>query len=189
MAQIGLKYLRYSLLDADGKYTGAKTLGRAIETKVNPTVAEGKLYADDTVAESVEEVTGGTVEITVDGLDPSTYAEIMGHEYSQQDNIIKRNRNAIAPFIGMGRVITLFRNNTRSYKVEFLNKVKFKDNLPEEKTKGENIEFGTPTFSGNFYVMDNGYWSETGFFDTVEEAQAYLDGLMATPQPSPQPLP
>lgn len=183
MAQIGLRYLKYSPIATDGDYTGVKTLGKAIETKVTPNVSEANLYADDSIAESSKVVTGGTVDVTVDEISAQTYAEILGHSYNATTKEVVRNSNDVAPYIGLGRIITKVVNNAQKYKAEFLSKVQFKDSLPDEKTKGESIEFSTPSFSGNFFTLADGTWSKTSEFDTLEEAQTYLDGLMAVPTP------
>ena len=50
MAQIGLKYLKYSPLE-NGKVTVAKILGKAIKFKPTPKVASGSLSADDRIVE------------------------------------------------------------------------------------------------------------------------------------------
>lgn len=181
MAQIGLKYLKYSPIDTAGKFTGAKTLGRAIETKVTPSVAEGNLYADDTLAESSKVVTGGSVDVKVDEISAQTYAEVLGHAYNQTTKEVVRNSNDVSPYIGLGRIITKIVNNVHKYKAEFLVKVQFKDSLPDEKTRGEGIEFSTPSLSGNFFALADGTWSKTSEFDSLEDAQTYLDGLMAVP--------
>lgn len=181
MAQIGLKNIKYSVIDEDGKYTGAKVLGKAISTKVTPSVVEGKLYADDNIAESVAVVTGGTVDVTVDNITATTYAEILGHAYNETTKEVIRNGNSVAPYLGFGRIITKLVNNVLKYKVEFLSKVQFKDSLPEEKTKGESIEFGTPTLNGNFYTLPDGTWSKTAEFDDFTSAETYLNELLSAP--------
>lgn len=178
MAQIGLKYLKYSVIDVNGNYTGSKTLGKAISSKVVPNIAEGKLYADDNVAESSKVVTGGTVDVTVDEILDTTYAEVLGHSYNESTKELVRNSNDLAPYVGFGRVITKMVQGVRRYKAEFLVKVQFKSSLPEEKTKGDSIEFSTPSLSGDLFVLDNGTWSKTAEFDTYEEAQEYLNDLM-----------
>ena len=181
MAQIGLKYLRYSLIDEEtNKYTGVKILGKAIETKVAPNIAEGKLFADDNVAESSKIVTGGTVDVTVDDISAETYAEVLGHDYNETTKELVRNSNDIAPYLGLGRIITKMKNGIRKYKAEFISKVQFKSSLPDEKTKGDSIEFATPSLSGDFFVLDDGIWSKTAEFDTEAEAKTYLDELMAS---------
>jgi len=179
MAQIGLKYGKYSPIDENGKYTGAKTLGKLISSNVTPNVAESTLFGDDEIAENASVVTGGTVNTNVTEVEPQTYAEVLGHSYNETTNEIVRNSNDVAPFIGYGRVITKIVNNVLRYKAEFLSKVQFKSNLPEEKTKGENIEFGTSTLDGKFFTLPDGTWSRTAEFETVEAAQSYIDELMA----------
>jgi len=183
MAQIGLKYAKYSPIDAEGDYTGSKILGKIIANKPNVNVAEAKLYANDVVAESVSEVVGGTIEVQLTEITAPTYAEVLGHAYNETTKEVVRNSNDVAPYCGFGRVIVKMVDNAKKYKAEFLTKVKFKESLTEEKTKGESIEFGTPTLNADFFVEEDGTWSRANEFDTLTEAQTYLDGLMAVPTP------
>ena len=63
--------------------------------------------------------------------------------------------------------------------IKTLNKVKFKDALPDEKTKGESVEFTTTTIEGTLMKFADGSWSRTQTFSTYNEAIAYLEGLLA----------
>ena len=89
-----------------------------------------------------------------------------------------RKDTDIAPYVGFGRIITKVVNGVYKYKVEFLNKVKFKDALPDEKTKGESVEFTTTTLEGTVLKLSDGTWSKTKTFDTYNEAIAYLEELL-----------
>ena len=79
------------------------------------------------------------------------------------------------------RIVTKVVNGTYKYKVEFLNKVKFKDALPDEKTKGESVEFTTTSLEGTVLKLADGSWSKTKTFDTYTDAITYLEGLLAKP--------
>jgi phi13 family phage major tail protein len=186
MAQIGLKFLRYSPIGEDGNYTGIKTIAKAVESKVAPNTAEAKLYGDDEIAENVALVSGGTIDITTTDDPDEVFAELLGHSYNEQTKEVVKNDDDNAPYVGFGRIITKLVNNVLKYKAEFYTKVKFKDSIPDAKTKGESIEFATPTLSGNFFPkaetvegVTKNKWSSTKTCDTFDEAVEYLTALMS----------
>ena len=177
MARIGLNNFRYGILDDETeKYNGALTLGKAIDCKVSLDLNSAELYADDTLAETDYSVKKGTVTITFDEDDDETIATLTGHEIS--DGEIIRKDTDTPPYIGFGRIITKVVNGNYSYKVEFLNKVKFKDAMPDEKTKGESIEYTTPSLEGSVMKLQDGTLSISKTFTTHTEALAYLESLL-----------
>lgn len=180
MARIGLKNFRYGILDEEKEtYGGALQCGKAIDCKVSLDLNSAELYADDSLAESDYSVKKGTVSITVDEDDDKTLSDLTGHEISEDGEIVRKDSD-VAPYVGFGRIITKVVNGVYKYKVEFLSKVKFKDALPDEKTKGENVEFTTTTLEGTVLKLSDGTWSKTKTFDTYTEAIAYLEGLLTS---------
>jgi len=180
MARIGLKNFRYGILDEETEtYGGALQCGKAIDCKVSLDLNSAELYADDSLAESDYSVKKGTVSITVDEDDDKTLSDLTGHDISEDGEIVRKDSD-VAPYVGFGRIITKVVNGVYKYKVEFLSKVKFKDALPDEKTKGENVEFTTTTLEGTVLKLSDGTWSKTKTFDTYTEAIAYLEGLLTS---------
>ena len=181
MARIGLKYFRYGILDEEKEtYGGALTLGKAIDCKVSLDLNSAELYADDGLAESDYTVKKGTVAITVDEDDDKTMSNLTGHQISEEGEIVRKDSD-IAPYVGFGRIITKVVGGKYKYKVEFLSKVKFKDALPDEKTKGESVEFTTTALEGTVLKLSDGTWSKTNTFDTYNEAITYLEDLLKAP--------
>ena len=60
-----------------------------------------------------------------------------------------RKDTDVAPYIAFGRILTKIVGGVYKYKVEYLSKVKFKDTMPDEATKGESIEFTTVSIEGS----------------------------------------
>lgn len=184
MAQIGLRHFKYSPLDKNGKYTGVNEMVGAIKSTPSLNVAEADLYADDTVVESASEVTKGTLSLTVADDDDAIFAPLLGHDTTEDGEVLKSSDD-VAPYVGFGRVLVKMVNGVKKYKAEFFLKVKFKPFANEGNTKGESIEFQTPTVEGTIYVIDTKVGEKTlplyerhKTFDTDAEAQAYLDNLM-----------
>lgn len=177
MARIGLKNFRYSLLDENENVNEPKSLGKAIDCKVSLELNSAELYADDGLAESDYTFNKGTVTITVDDDDDQILAPLLGHNISEDGEVIRKDTD-IAPYVAFGRILTKIVAGTYKYKVEFLSKVKFKDAMPDEKTKGESIEFTTTSIEGSVMKKSNGEWSKTKTFTTYNEASEYLDSLL-----------
>lgn len=179
MAKIGLKNFRYGFLTeaSDGTATYGEGLkpGKAISCNVSISNNDAKLYADDGLAESDTSFQSGTVSMEVDNADVTTQANLLGHEVVNNEMV--RNANDTAKYVGLGRIVTKMVNGSYQYKVEFLYKVKFSEPSQEDTTKGESVEFGTTTLEGIISTLANGDWSKSSTFDTMGEAQAYLDGL------------
>lgn len=187
MATIGLNNFRYSKLteSPDGKatYDGAHKPGKAVSCKVSVTNNDATLYADDGLAESDYSFNSATVTMGIDEGDLQTMADLLGHKVTAGDGgasgEIVRNSNDVAPYVGLGRVITKVINGVYKYKVEFLYKVKFSEPSQEDKTKGDKVDFSTVELEGAASTLANGDWSKAKTFDTKQEAITYLEGLLA----------
>lgn len=183
MAKIGLNNFRYSILteatDGTATYAGPQTPGKAVSCNVSITNNSAMLYADDSLAESDTSFQSGTVTMGIDEDDITTMGALLGHTIT--DGIMTRNANDVAPYVGLGRVVTKMVGGEYQYKVEFLYKVKFSEPSQENTTKGESVEFATTEIEGTIMALKNGNWSVTQVFDTKAEAITYLEGLMASP--------
>lgn len=177
MARIGLKNFRYSLLDNNEEVIEPKSLGKAIDCKVSLELNSAELYADDALAESDYTFNKGTVTITVDDDDDTVLAPLLGHTISEEGEIVRKDTD-VAPYIAFGRILTKVVSGTYKYKVEFLSKVKFKDTMPDEATKGESVKFTTVSIEGSVMRKSNGEWSKSKTFTTYAEASTYLDSLL-----------
>ena len=181
MAKIGLRDFRYGILteapDGTPSYGGAKKPGKAVSCQVEIENNEATLYADDSLAESDTSFNNGTVTMGIDDEDPETMADLLGHTIT--DGEMVRNSDDVAPYVGLGRIVTKMVSGAYKYKVEFLNKVKFSEPSQEDNTKGESVEFSTGEIEGTVAQLANHDWSKTKTFDTHAEALTYLEGLLA----------
>ncbi len=182
MAKIGLTNFRYGILteapDGTPSYGGAKTPGKAISCNVSVENSDTKLYADDVVQESDTSFAGGTVTMGIDRLDYQVQADLLGCTYSEESGPVRSTTDA-APYVGLGRVVTLMIDGVYKYKVEFLYKVKFSTPPQEDNTRGESVEFSTFEMEGQIAQLGNGKWSVSQMFDTKTAAITYLEGLLA----------
>lgn len=184
MAKIGLNNFKYSKLteasDGTPSYAGAKSLGKAVDCKVAIENYTAELYADDTLAESDYTFKKGTITLTIDEDDDTVFAELLGHQVDEETSAMVRKDTDVAPYVGVGRILTKIVNGVYKYKVEFLPKVKFSEPAQEESTKGDSIEFKTPTIEGTVTKLADGTWSKAKTFTDKTEAISYLEELMKT---------
>ena len=182
MAKIGLNNFRYSVLteaeNGTPSYAGAKSLGKAIDCKVSIEKYSAELFADDGLAESDYTFKKGTVTLTIDEDDDTVFSELLGHTVGSDGEMVRKDTD-VAPYVGLGRILTKVVKGVYSYKVEFLPKVKFSEPSQEEQTKGDSIEFKTPNIEGTVNKLADGTWSKAKTFDNKEEAITYLESLMA----------
>lgn len=182
MAKIGLTNFRYGILteatDGTPTYGGALTPGKAVSCSVDITNNDARLFADDALAESDTSFAGGTVTMGVDEADLTTLSNLLGHTLTE--GVMTRSVNDVAPYVGLGRIVTKMVSNTAKYKVEFLYKVKFSEPSQDNQTKGESVEFSTTELQGTVAALANGNWSVTEEFSSKEAALTYLESLFGT---------
>ena len=186
MAKIGLKNFLFGILteelDGSASYGTAQKPAKAISCSVDITNNDVKLYADDSLAESDTSFQSGTVTIGIDNEDDIMMATLLGHQIVNGEMI--RNSSDVAPYVGLGRIVTKMVNGAYKFKVEFLKKCKFSESSQSDNTKSETIEFGTSELTGQVATLANGDWSATKTFDTMAEAQSYLESFFGSATPA-----
>lgn len=184
MANIGLTNIWFSNLteavDGTATYDGARNLGKAVSCSTSITNNEARLYGDDTLAESDTSFASGTITLGVTDDDDTIFAPLLGHTIDASGEVVKASTDT-APYVGVGRIVTKMVNGVYKYKVEFLYKVKFSEPSKDENTKGESVEFSTPSVEGVIASLGdvNGTWSKSKTFTTKSDALTYLKNLMA----------
>lgn len=182
MARIGLSNIWWANLTegagGTASYDGAKTLGKAVSASVSISNNEAKLYGDDALAESDTSFSNGTVTFGVTDDDDSIFAPLLGHALNAGE--IVRKADDAAPYVGVGRIVMKMVNGVYKYKVEFLSKVKFSEPSQDDNTKGESIEFATPSIEGVIATLGDGTWSKSKTFTSKADALTYLQGLLGS---------
>lgn len=176
MAKVGLKYPIYGKLQADGSYTNGKVIAKAIKASVTAESNDVKLYADDNISESDKSFKGGKIALNVDDLTSEIYADLLGHTYDKLKQEVLNNGDDIAPFIGVGFYGQVVRNNNPKYLAKYLYKVQFAEPADETETKGDTVNYQTPTIEGDIFKLENGDWKSQAEFSTEAEAREWLKG-------------
>ena len=155
---IGLRDLYYAVCtEADGAetYGTPKKMAEVMTADLSVSTAEGNLYADDTLSESVKEFSKGTLKIGAKDLTPEVLAELLG-QMVDQNKVVWAGKDDEPPYVAVG--FRAHKSNSR-FRYVWLLKVKFK--IPSEKyeSRGESIKFNTPEIEGDFTTRKkDGRW-------------------------------
>ena len=187
MARIGFKQAKYNKI-VGGTYaqlTDSKVpvFEKVVDEKFAPEYNSAELYANDGLAESDYSFKKGTLSLTVADDDDKLCAELLGN--TDEDGEVTSNVGDAAPEFGYGHIIPKLVGGARKYKVEFFPRVKFTKVTSDNKTRGEGVEFNTTAIEGTVFPLESalnglkaGDWEKHKTFATLEEAEAYLDGLL-----------
>lgn len=194
MALIGLQYLaaaKAEYADGDVTFSGGMLIGKAISVDKSIDFNDVKLHADNELVESDNSFSKGTLTINTDDYGfkkediPKVQAFLFGHTYVPKDegvpeHIIK-NENDVRPYLGAAYIKTRKKNNAISYEVTLIYKIQFNPGSESSKTKGETVEFNTPTITGNIStctIADKpGTYEDVYYFDKYEEAVSFIKEL------------
>lgn len=185
MPNIGLKYPVYSVLTETGTtpaYANGAVVAKAITANVSIESSNAALYSDDGISETDASFLKGTVSLNVDDLSDAVKVALLGYaEGAEVDAAISSKEmsagSATVPtIVGLGFYAKRVKNNVTSYRAIWIKKVQFKEPASEFKTKGESVEFQTPTIEGTIMMCCDSRWKEEGTFSTEAGAIAWLNG-------------
>lgn len=152
--QIGLKDVYYALLTADPAggtptYETPVRIAGAISANINPNASSETLFADDGPYETASTIGSIALELNTVDLPISVQAILLGHTYAGA--ILKRKASDVPPWVAIG-----FRTLKSNGKYRFTWLAKGKFAIPEQnnETRGDSVNFQTPTITGNFVKRD-----------------------------------
>lgn len=174
MAYVGLRKPIIAKLSSDGTYDEPFAFGKAIGLQVTPNYAEGSLYADDGQAEYDKEFSYAEITLNTSTIPIIAHDKMFGHKVTEKN--VKFNGDDQNNDVGVGWISVEKVNGVRSFIGNFLNKVKFSEPSEDYATRGESIEYKTPSITGRASIIDGGDWKETETFDTEAEAKNWIYG-------------
>jgi len=181
MAQIGLEYLICAPLTETKdtvEYQNGMVMSYAIKADISIEINEGTLYGDNRIIENVKEFKSGKVSLNGDHLSYEVLSLILGHTLealTPSGQKLTAKGDDDGAYVGIGFYATTLKDNVRKYRSIWLRKVKF--GIPNEslETKGDSINFQTPTIEGTILTDILGIWKEETTFETEAQAKAWLD--------------
>ena len=187
MARIGFKTAKYNKIVGNTyaplTASAVPVFEKVVDEKFAPEYNSAELYANDGLAESDYSFKKGTLTLTVADDNDELCAALLGN--TDDDGEVTSNVNDVAPEFGYGHIIPKMVGGVKKYKVEFFPRVKFTKVTGDNKTRGENVEFGTTSIEGTVFPIETainglavGDWEKHQTFDTLAEAETYLNGLL-----------
>ena len=161
MATVGLRDV-YTADVTEAADTGIETFGvpkrlaKAISAKLAVSSADGTLYGDDAVAEQVSEFASAKLTLETANIEDADIADLLGAELDATSKVIYSGKDDSPPYKAIG-----FRAKKSNGAFRYIWLYKGKFTMPSEEfaTKGEKLDFKTPTIEGTFQALNkNGLW-------------------------------
>ena len=178
MASFGAKYPHFAKIkeEPEGQlpvYEGTPLrIGRLVKAELSVNMASGKLYADDELAENVEEFISGSVAEETDDMTDEVASAIYGAE--TKDGEVHYKTGDSAPVGGHTYYKALKRRGKTVYKGYFYPRVQAALGNDTAQTKTDSITFGTTNTTFTVFACDNGIWRITKEFDKEKDAQDWV---------------
>lgn len=178
MAKYGAKYIRWAP-KTEGGYGSAIALGKLIKVTDAPKFAEGKLYADNTLAEYAAEFVEADIDVEVSDVPTAAAAAIFGATTDEQGNVHYGSEDS-APNGGLGFVSCKVVDGTKSFVGVFYPVVKGVLDGDEYQTKGDSITFSTGKLKlkASAENTSSDWKVESKALQTEEAAKAWVDAQL-----------
>lgn len=201
MAFIGMRHVVAATIATETPgaaltYDAGMVVGKAIQGNLTWDRNDNPLYADDAIAENDNGATGGSIELVTDDLLDVVRAYLLGDEAisvgtGTSATTEYESTDEPAPYVGFGYMRVRVKNGVTSYQAVWYHKAQFGETNENAQTKGQTIEWQTPTLTGRIMGVNDNANGKIRFrrratFDTAAAAMAWLDakaGITATTTP------
>lgn len=189
MPQFNLKHLRageYANNNGTVSYSNAVKIGDAMTVDLELRFAEARLYAEGRLAEFLREANGGTASIGVKYITEAAQTLLFGVRSNTRTVNTKQiassrfGVNDTGKYVGFSFYCDDMIDGVKKYTCALVSKARFSYPSMTRRTKGENIEFQTPTTTGEFLPDDSADLNliEVAICDTEADAQAWCDAVV-----------
>jgi hypothetical protein len=191
----GIKCAKYVNTNGVISYTDAQKVGDAMTANLEMRFAEGRLYAESTLAEYMRKATGGTISLGVkyildaaqklmfgskENTRSVTYTPEGGQATTASIKGLVLGAKSDAAYVGVAFYAPDMVDGVEKYTCVFLGKCLFGPPSMSLQTAGENIVFNTPTTSGEFLADDSTAQNmlEVAIADDEAEAIAWVEAVL-----------
>lgn len=194
MAIIGLSKPYYAIYNnASGVITYAQggVMGRATEANIEIESSEdNNLYADNAIAETDRQFTGGTLTLSTDDLSQEVSAAILGVKTQAIESIpgitdedvneLIYDNTQVIPYLGCGFIVKKMLNGVTAWRAIVLTKIMFSVPSDAATTQGETIEWQVPELTATIMRDDSAtqMWKREATFTTEAQAETYIKYLL-----------
>ena len=156
-------------------YGEIKTFAKGITLTSSLNTSKTKLYADDGVAEQVNEFVSGSMTITVDGIENEVSADIAGAKVNSDTGDVTNTDTDTPAYVRFGFIVRRFRDNKSMYRAQIYHKVMFDLPADDYETKGESIVFKTETVTAEIMRNKDREWRKRSEWkESLAEAREWL---------------
>lgn len=187
MAKIGLLDPMYAKITIGTNDSGAETetygaatvFAKAVTATTSINTAKTKFYADDGVAEMVNEFLSGQITFTSDDLEDSVKADIIGATVAPEGGEVTYKDTDQGSYVRFGFLVRRQKNKAVGFKAVVFTKVLFDIPADDYETKGESIVFKGTQLTGEIMRNVDHVWKlESGWKDDEATALAELKKLL-----------
>lgn len=207
MPQYGLKHIYaapYNLAAGAVSYGAPVKVGDAMAAQIEPEIVEASLYAEDARAEYMRLMVGGTISLGVKYILSAAQTLLLGtradtHNISytpsggstpttEEITGQRIGANDAGHYVGIAFYSPDLRDTTKKYFCLFIRKCLFGPPSLNLQTKGRNIQFATPTISGQLMATDE---EDQDFYawalvDGEAQAKAWVEAVFGGSQTGDQ---
>jgi len=187
----GIHCAKYNNNDGAITYTNVQEVGDAMTATLEMRFAEGRLYAESTLAEFMRKATGGTIALGVKYIKNAAQQLMFGSTSktrsitsggsSQNVSSLVLGAKSTPAYVGVSFYAPDMIDGVEKYTCVFASKCLFGPPSMTLQTAGENIQFNTPTTSGEFLASDAASQDmlEVAVCDTEAAAIAWCAAVLA----------
>lgn len=177
MAVVGLRDLHYAILTSDTAsgvtYQAPVKIIGAIQANINPNPSVETLFADDGPMDTAATLGQIELELIASDFPAEVQAALLGHTLDA-DGVLHRKASDTPPWVAIG-----FRSLKSNGKYRYVWLLKGKFMVPEQnhETKGDSINFQTPTLKGVFVKREyDDEWEKQIDEDTTDASSTVISG-------------
>lgn len=194
MAKFDLRHIqcaKYVNTNGTIAFTDKTLVGDAMQANISLRFAEGRLYAESHLAEFIRKCTGGTISLGVKyiktaaqklmfGLTEKTRSVTPAGGSATSVTSLVTKKSTVGNYVGISFYSPAMYDGEEKFDCVFIGKSMFGEPDMTLQTAGENIQFNTPTTSGEFLADDSsdGQIKEAVTVDTEELAIAWCDAVL-----------
>lgn len=193
----GIKAAKYVNTAGTITYTNPTEVGDAMTANLELRFAEGRLYAEDMLAEYMRKAVGGTISIGVKYIKQTAQQLLFGVQtknrnitYTPTGTTVTATATAtsvvnggsdLGQYVGLAFYAPDMVDGTKKFTCVFVKKCLFGPPSMSLQTMRENIQFNTPTTSGEFLADDSTAQDlfEVAIVDDENAAKAWITAVLA----------
>lgn len=195
MAKYDLRYIQCAkYVNTNGviTFTDKQKVGDAMTANIELRFAEGRLYAESTLAEYIRKCTGGTISLGVKyikeaaqklmfGLTEKTRSITPASGSATSVKSLVTKRSTVGNYVGVSFYTPALYEGVEKYDCVFVGKCMFGEPSETLQTAGESIQFNTPVTNGEFLADDSseGQIKEAVTVDSEALAIAWCDAVLS----------